>query len=185
MTIFHIKTPRTQVVLVQPGLAHLFNDYCNRNREHLAGWEPPRSEHYYSLAGACERISDVLEQFRQGRALPLVALDRDGQSMIATANISNIVRGVFQAAYLGYGLDLQYQGKGYMTEILLAAIPEIFTRLKLHRLMANYIPENHRSGQVLKRVGFVEEGLAKNYLYINGKWQDHILTSKTNPDFQF
>ena len=76
------------------------------------------------------------------------------------------------------------QGKGYMTEGLKSAIDYVFQELNLHRVMANYMPHNQRSGNVLKRLGFVVEGYARDYLLINGKWQDHILTSLTNPHWQ-
>lgn len=185
MRAFKVETERTLVVSLMPGLDRLLLDYVQRNREHLERWEPPRSEHYYTLKGTQQRIRDYLLQAQQGNVLPLVALDRDRRSIIATVNISNIVRGIFQAAHLGYGLDEACQGKGIMSEILAATLPEIFGELKLHRIMANYIPTNQRSARVLKRAGFVEEGIARDYLFIDGKWQDHILTSKTNPDFRF
>ncbi|MFM2475671.1 GNAT family N-acetyltransferase [Celerinatantimonas sp. MCCC 1A17872] len=182
---FHLVTERAQVVLLQPGLAPFLTDYKIRNRDHLAPWEPPRSEAYFTLKNTQQTIAALLKLYHQDLALPLVALDRDGQKVIATVNVSNIVRGIFQAAHLGYGLDERYQGRGVMNEILSDAIPEIFTQLKLHRLMANYIPTNQRSGALLQRLGFAKEGIAKDYLFINDQWQDHILTAKTNPHFQF
>lgn len=53
-----------------------------------------------------------------------------------------------------------------------------FEALGLHRVMANYQPANERSGRFLRRLGFVPEGYARDYLYINGMWRDHILTSR-------
>lgn len=102
------------------------------------------------------------------------------QEIIGIIGISNIVRGAFQAAYLGYNIDEAHQGKGYMTEALEEIIFFAFSALNLHRLMANYRPENLASARVLEKLGFVKEGFAKNYLRINGNWADHILTSKTN-----
>ncbi len=67
-----------------------------------------------------------------------------------------------------------------MTEALQVAISYVFTELNMHRIMASYIPHNQRSGMLLKRLGFVVEGYARDYLMINGQWQDHILTSLTN-----
>jgi ribosomal-protein-alanine N-acetyltransferase len=98
--------------------------------------------------------------------------------------ISNIVRGAFQAAYLGYHMAEKSQGKGYMSEALREVIDFAFTALNLHRLMANYRPENLASGRVLEKLNFVKEGLAKNYLLVNGQWSDHILTSLTNPHWK-
>jgi len=56
--------------------------------------------------------------------------------------------------------------------------------MNLHRIMANYVPTNERSASVLKKLGFQVEGYARDYLYLNGKWRDHILTSLTNKDWQ-
>jgi ribosomal-protein-alanine N-acetyltransferase len=64
-----------------------------------------------------------------------------------------------------------------MYEILKSSITHVFHVLKLHRIMANYIPDNIRSGKLLEKLGFKREGLAESYLKINGEWQDHVLTS--------
>ena len=69
-----------------------------------------------------------------------------------------------------------------MTEALSAAIPFVFETIGMHRIMANYMPANERSGALLRKLGFEVEGFARNYLYINGGWQDHILTALTNPN---
>jgi ribosomal-protein-alanine N-acetyltransferase len=71
-----------------------------------------------------------------------------------------------------------------MTEALKVAINYVFIELNLHRIMAAYIPHNQRSGRLLKRLGFLVEGYARDYLMIDGQWQDHILTSLINPNWQ-
>lgn len=82
---------------------------------------------------------------------------------------------------MGYSLAEQAQGKGIMTEACRAGIDYIFQQVGLHRIMANYMPGNARSAAVLERLGFTIEGTAKSYLYLAGAWQDHVLTSLTNP----
>jgi ribosomal-protein-alanine N-acetyltransferase len=101
--------------------------------------------------------------------------------IIGSAAITNIVRGPFQAAYLGYNMGQDQQGKGLMTEALTAVIGYAFNELNIHRLMANYRPENIASARVLEKLNFITEGLAKNYLMVDGQWSDHVLTSLTNP----
>ena len=88
--------------------------------------------------------------------------------------------GAFRACLLGYHVDCGSEGKGYMTEAVSAAIRYAFDGLKLHRIMANYVPHNERSARLLERLGFVVEGRAKDYLFIHDRWQDHVLTSLTN-----
>jgi ribosomal-protein-alanine N-acetyltransferase len=70
-----------------------------------------------------------------------------------------------------------------MTEALGAVILYAFSDLRLHRLQANYLPRNERSARVLRRLGFVVEGVARDYLRIDGRWEDHVLTGLTNPDW--
>ena len=56
----------------------------------------------------------------------------------------------------------------------------MFEEENLHRIMPNYVPSNKRSEKLLTKLGFVREGLAKDYLFINGKWENHILTALVN-----
>jgi ribosomal-protein-alanine N-acetyltransferase len=48
--------------------------------------------------------------------------------------------------------------------------------------MANHLPHNKRSEALLKKLGFEREGYAKDYLQIDGQWQDHVLNSRLAPD---
>lgn len=105
-----------------------------------------------------------------------------GGPIVGIINVSQIVRGAFQAAVIGYSLDGGAQGSGLMTEALEAVIDYGFDGLELHRLMANYRPENTRSAAVLERLGFVKEGYAKEYLFIDGAWRDHVLTALVRSD---
>jgi ribosomal-protein-alanine N-acetyltransferase len=77
-------------------------------------------------------------------------------------------------------LDFACVGQGIIKEALGAVIQHAFEVLRLHRIMANYVPTNQRSARVLARQGFSIEGYARAYLFIDGAWQDHVLTSLTN-----
>jgi len=108
-------------------------------------------------------------------------LDTNQENEVAgIINFNEITRGAFQACYMGYDLSGRYEGQGLMTEGLRAAIDYAFSMLNLHRIMANYQPYNTRSGNVLKRLGFVIEGTVKDYLFLKGEWKDHVLTSLIN-----
>ena len=98
--------------------------------------------------------------------------------------LSEIVRGAFQACYLGYRIGAGYEGQGYVAESIARVVEYAFNALKLHRIMANYMPSNNRSAAVLRRCGFTVEGLARDYLRINGEWRDHVLTSRINPQWR-
>jgi ribosomal-protein-alanine N-acetyltransferase len=70
-----------------------------------------------------------------------------------------------------------------MREALQAGNAFMFSGRRVHRIMANHAPDNGRSAALLARLGFEREGIARDYLFINGAWRDHVLTSLTNPEF--
>lgn len=118
-----------------------------------------------------QQVEENLKEFQSDRSLKLFIFKK-GHSIeiIGQANFNNFVRGAGQFCYLGYSLAEIEQGKGYMPEALQAAINYVFKELNMHRVMANYIPQNRRSGNVLKKLGFVVEGYAREYLLMgNGK----------------
>lgn len=158
--------------------------YYLENAAHLEPWEPARTDDFHTDAAWRARLQSTVEAHEAGHALKLAVRRRDNDQLIGVCNYTNIVRGSFQACHLGYSLAASAQGQGYMNEALTASLHHVFTSLNLHRVMANYVPENERSGRLLTRLGFVQEGVAKDYLHINGQWRDHILTSKINPVFR-
>ncbi|OEF99906.1 alanine acetyltransferase [Vulcanibacillus modesticaldus] len=156
-------------------------DFYHTNRAYLAPFEPIRPDEFYTEEFWRKDILQRHEEFNSDRSLRMFIFDKaEPGKVIGSVNFNQIVRGVFHACYLGYNLAENMQGKGLMTEALTVAIDYVFNDLNLHRIMANYMPHNRRSGNVLKRLGFTIEGYAQNYLYINGRWEDHILTSLTN-----
>jgi [ribosomal protein S5]-alanine N-acetyltransferase len=159
--------------------------YSQANLSHLAesGPKPPSdflTEFYWRNVFIKAR-----EDFHTDAALRLCAFEQQKpETMIATVNFTQIFRKGAQFAYLGYGVDQSKQGQGYMFEAISAALQYVFKDMNLHRIMANYMPSNERSGNLLKRLGFTVEGYARDYLLINGSWRDHILTSLTNTKWQ-
>ncbi len=162
-------------------------DFFQDNREHLKPWEPLRAPEFYQLTTIQALIRQYEQHMAGGQSLNLLLFLNTAASvqgappLIGTCNFSNIVRGVFQACHLGYALSDTYQGAGLMQEALTAAIGWMFDHADLHRIMANYRPENLRSAALLRRLGFEQEGYARAYLRINGVWADHVLTALINP----
>jgi [ribosomal protein S5]-alanine N-acetyltransferase len=179
-----IETPRLRLFLPPLGYASRCLAYFERNRDHLATWDPPRPDDFYTQAFWRERLLRDHDDLAADRALRLVLQWRaepEGD-VIGVCNFNQFVRGAFQATTLGYSLDQRAVGAGVMHEALEAAIAYMFTTLGFHRVMANYLPHNERSGRLLRRLGFVVEGYARDYLFIDGVWRDHILTALTNPN---
>jgi ribosomal-protein-alanine N-acetyltransferase len=156
--------------------------YRNVNRAHLAPWEPLREQVYYTLDHCLQTIADARENARLDRGYPFAVFDTASGELVATFNLANIVRGVFQACHLGYGIAAAWQGRGVMTEALTTALAFAFGELDLHRVMANYMPHNERSAMLLARLGFEREGYARRYLNIAGRWEDHVLTALVRKD---
>ncbi|WP_421210456.1 ribosomal protein S5-alanine N-acetyltransferase [Aeromonas enteropelogenes] len=181
MVLPHLKTTRTHLTVLSPDQAPMMLDFYRRNRAHLTPWEPLRDERFYTLPYWHARLQESYGQFFHGTGVNLAALDPAGERVIATCNFSNILMGIFKACHLGYAVDQQHQGQGLMQEVLPVAIDYLFREHGLHRIMACYMPANHRSGALLERLGFEREGYAREYLMINGRWEDHILTSLINP----
>jgi ribosomal-protein-alanine N-acetyltransferase len=173
-----ITTPRAVIRLAEAGDASRLLHYRVQNREHLAPWEPLRDTAYYTLDHCTQTLAESREAVRLDRAYPFLALDLAGRDILAIFTYANVVRGAFQACHLGYSIAARRQGQGLMHEVLEAAMPWAFHQLDMHRVMANYMPRNERSGRLLERLGFEREGYAKRYLQIAGVWEDHVLTSR-------
>lgn len=105
------------------------------------------------------------------------------QHIAGVFNISNIVRGLFQSAYLGFYAVQNYAGKGYMSTGLKLVLEKIFIELDLHRIEANIQPKNVNSLNLVIANGFKKEGYSPRYLKINGKWCDHERYAMTYEDW--
>jgi len=157
--------------------------YYVSNQVHLAPWEPVRSEVYYTLRWWQLRVEQIHIEFNAASAINFIAIDRDTSEIVAVANFSNIIQGVFKSCYLGYSIAKAYEGQGLMVEFLQCCLGFMFENVGLNRVMANFIPDNQRSGALLERLGFEREGYARNYLKIAGHWQDHVLTALLHEDW--
>lgn len=173
----HIRTPRGVLKLLDQDDVMLLHRYVNEQKDHLAQWEPLRTPDYFSEETCALRIKEMRRDFMEDKGCVLCFLTPDESRMIAYSNYSQIVRGISQSCFLGYSLAQDCQGKGYMFECLQAGIQYMSEELNIDRIQACYMPRNHRSAAVLERLEFEREGTARNYLKINGEWEDHILTA--------
>ena len=97
----------------------------------------------------------------------------DSGELVGVVNVSEIVRGNFRSAYLGYYAFTPHAGQGLMAEGLALVVDEAFRRLRLHRLEANIQPGNVASRRLVGRLGVRAEGFSRRYLMIAGRWRDH------------
>lgn len=115
-----------------------------------------------------------LERDAGTRTASLLAVRVDDGSLVGAFNFSEIVRGAFQSAYLGYYALVPNAGHGYMTEAFALALDAGYGRLRLHRIEVNVQPSNTRSVALVERIGFAREGYSRRYVKIGGRWRDHL-----------
>lgn len=128
---------------------------------------------WVELDGRTESVEAYLRNCRSERIDAFVVCERVDHRIAGVFNLSEIVRGVFQSAYLSFYGHADLQGQGLMTEGLRLVIAEAFEGMGLHRLEANIQPGNDRSKRLVERCGFRLEGFSPRYLKICGRWRDH------------
>ncbi len=179
-----LETDRLRLELPQAHHDQAMLDFWQRNVEHLTPWSPPAKPEMATLAYWQDNIGKTQVGFLAGNQVRLLMIPRAfPERVIGSIGFSQIFRGPFCSCMLGYQIDAGEQGRGLMHEALQTAIRYMFTEQKLHRIGANYMPHNLKSGRVLTKLGFRIEGFARNYLYIDGAWRDHVLTSLVNDAF--
>jgi ribosomal-protein-alanine N-acetyltransferase len=179
-----IETERLALGLPQPADAPAIAAYYAENQAHLAPWSPAWPEGFFSTEFWREQAKASQSDFHSQVAVrTFIRLRDDPGRVIGNLALTQIHRGSAHYCAMGYSLDRRAQGHGYMLEAVRAGVDYAFADLRLHRVMANYMPHNVRSAAVLRRAGFTVEGYARDYLLINGRWEDHILTSVVNPEW--
>lgn len=178
-----LETERLRLESPHIGFAEALLDLHIRNQEHFLLGSPRNLLEQKELKFWQNKLSAEKLMHTKQMQLSYYGFHKETGRLICHIQVSNIIRGIFQAAHIGYKIDLEYQGQGLMHEALQSVVKFLFEELNLHRLMANYQPHNLRSENLLNRMGFKREGYAEKYLYLDGEWRDHVLTSLTNNNF--
>ena len=169
------ETERLSLKVLDKSSADQVLDYYRRNKDFLKEWEPEREESFYTLACQEKLLEQDSMDMNRNISLRLwIYKKEECNKVIGSLAFTNIVRGVFLSCYLGYKLDRDEINKGFMTEAVNKGIEIMFQDYGLHRIEANIMPKNAGSLGVVNKLGFYNEGIARNYLKINGKWEDHI-----------
>jgi [ribosomal protein S5]-alanine N-acetyltransferase len=135
------------------------------SRSFYRGWVSPPA--------APDQFARMLARARRSDLAVLLIRRLDDDTILGGIEISQIVRGAFQSAYLGYQIGAPWARQGYMTEALGLALAYGFRTLGLHRLEANIQPANAPSIALVRQLGFAREGYSRRYLKIGGRWRDH------------
>jgi ribosomal-protein-alanine N-acetyltransferase len=154
-----------------------------RSRNFLAPWEPSWPPDALSRASFRARLARYAEDWRTDQAYNLFIFT-DDETLVGGASLSNLRRGVSETASLGYWIGEPFARQGHMTAALPLILDFSFDRLRLHRVEAACLPNNVPSRSLLVRAGFRQEGYARQYLCIEGKWQDHLLFAILRDDWE-
>ncbi|MDD5793620.1 MAG: GNAT family protein [Clostridiales bacterium] len=147
-------------------------DFYIRNKKHLENFEPNRDNIFYTKQVQHNILTESYRQYLNGSALDFGIYKNE--KLIGKIRLSNIVYGIFKSGIIGYSIDKDEQGKGYMKDAVSTLTKYAFEELDLHRVEASTLTDNEKSKRVLLGCGFKMLGVNEDYLYINGKWQDHI-----------
>ena len=145
------------------------------SRDFLIPWEPSWPEDALTIAAYRRRLRQMASEWRSDQGYGLFIFANAGAALVGGVNLSNVRRGVAQTCSLGYWMGEAHAHQGMMGEALTALLPYAFDRLGLHRIEAACLPSNEPSKNLLTKIGFRQEGLARGYLQINGEWRDHAL----------
>src|SRR5436305_9593178 len=152
------------------------------SRDFLVPWEPTWPADDLTRASFRRRVKRYGEDQRCDLAYAFFIFRNQDDVLVGGLTLANIRRGCAQAGSLGYWMGAPYARQGFMTGAVNALIPFAFGSLKLHRIEAACIPANIASVRLLEKTGFKREGFARQYLCINGIWQDHLLFAKLEND---
>lgn len=178
LNLFELKGKRIKLRILNVNDAEKVLNYYKRNEEHLRKFEELKDESFYTLKTQMLLIRQQYVQFLNGN-FAFFGIFKD-EKLIGVIRLYNIIWGIFRDATVGYSIDENEQGNGYMKEALNIISNCAFKVLKLHRLQATTLVDNIKSKAVLKACGFKEMGVSEKYLFINGKWQDQCVFYKLN-----
>ncbi len=166
-----------------------WRDVRRRNAGWLTCWEPRRGfdqpdpvEDRQAFAMRCATRRRE-RQMGTGWGFGVFIAEGAARSFAGEMNLSNVVQGAFRSAHVGYWMDEDRVGNGYIPESLVVVCRFAFEELDLHRLQVSVVPRNTRSRRVVEKLEFRCEGLAERYLEIAGVWEDHLRYAVTTEEW--
>ncbi len=178
MTGVDLRTARLLVRTPRAGDGAHYARYYRFNRDFLQPYSPTFEPGMFSERDWEASIPTIQQHFANGTAVRFMLFL--GDEMIGVANLTGISRSPSYCGVLGYTLAEAHQGQGLMKEALQEIVRFAFDRRNLHRIRAEYMPRNERSGRLLRTLGFQVEGYARDHLLIDGVWEDHVLAALIN-----
>jgi len=153
-----------------------------KNKDFFQAFSTTRDERFYTYQGQVDRILNTMESQKDGKKYLFLIHSRHTGELIGEVMLYQVVRENLESCGIGYTLDQDQNGKGYMTEAVKLVVNYAFTELKLHRIEAGVMPHNTGSIKVMQKAGFTQEGLARKNVNINGRWEDHLMFAMLEED---
>lgn len=148
-----------------------------RNRRFFAPFIPEQEESYYTLEEQQKSIDRISEAREQDKRYTFGIYLKASDQLIGDISLFEIHRGRLQKTIMGYSLDQEHNGKGYMHDAVRLVSAFAFQELGLHRIEAGARVDNSGSLRTLRKAGFHEEGVARKFMSIDGEWHDHVMFS--------
>ncbi|SCW40246.1 ribosomal-protein-alanine N-acetyltransferase [Ruminococcaceae bacterium YRB3002] len=169
-----IITDRLRMSVLKRSAWRKVTDYVVRNKDFHKQFAQTHEDTYYTAQAQKEYLDYDVREFKRNRLVPLwITLKDDPGTIIGRVSFFNIAYGGMMLAQIGYHLDKDHTGQGYMTEAVKESCQMMFDKVRLHRIEAFVLPENDRSISLIERCGFTYEGTRMSYMSINGKFRDH------------
>ncbi|MSO64473.1 MAG: N-acetyltransferase [Alphaproteobacteria bacterium] len=165
-----------------PGDYAQWSKLRDESRDFLEPWEPAWSADALSRAAFRRRLRRYARELREDQGIAFLIFRRSDDALVGGITLSDIRRGVTQSCSVGYWTGKRYARRGFMYGALTLVVRFVFDELRLHRLEAACVPTNVPSISLLQKIGFSFEGLAREYLCINGVWRDHKLFALLSTD---
>ncbi|MCP1126190.1 GNAT family N-acetyltransferase [Bacillus sp. 3103sda1] len=175
-----LKGSRILVKILEDSDAEKLLDLELKNRDFFQTYTPLREDDFYTLKSQLNRIRENKEKKDLDQLYSFGIYVIETEELIGNITLTEVLRGPLQSCYIGYSLDKNHNGKGYMTEAVKLVVSYAFDELKLHRIEAGVMPHNIGSIKVLEKSGFHKEGIAKKNVKINGRWEDHQVLAIVN-----
>ncbi len=163
--------------------AAIFTELLKDNREYWTVFEPRHESSYYTVSVQRDKIRESIYQMRDRREYNFGIFDAETSRLIGHISLYSIKRLPFSSGFVGYSIDERETGRGLATEAVEIVTRFAFETVSLHRVEAYVSPRNIGSVKVLENAGFIREGLLRELLYINGRWEDHYMYATLADDY--
>ncbi|HLT24478.1 MAG TPA: GNAT family N-acetyltransferase [Ignavibacteria bacterium] len=186
-THFELETERLVIKLLDESFSKQVLEYHTRNKDFFRPYVSDPAPAFFTDLFTKRMLRKYVREFTEGLSLKLYLFEKSDTGLnrvIGDIGFTQIVREPFLSCFLGYKIDEEENGKGYASEALKVCIDYVFNVMKLHRIEANIVPGNLPSIKLVGKLGFINEGLSKKYLRLNGVWQDHLHYVLLNPQVE-